>query len=307
MNVLQLKPVEIKQGQQILMPLGKEVSYLAARELLRNVGGLPSIKDMKNYVSLSDLYPKWAHQNSRRRFEHNHRYIIENDIRMWVREILATPSKYQEIFEPGKDFVFGADWCSGKPDRITVIPASLIPDIAFDRKKVALFIDPDGFEIDDKRVVIYAKPENVSVFRIPEKKSFKNNKIWDLRIGRRKKGFILDCEELNLESIYEKTEGFECSHNVISPIKYYHLHVGNFKYIGINAKNSITADSVKPLFYLERNQDRINEIIKEVNQNIGLVFLQIVKNASLEIEKLSALINDHSLRNIKMLNEFLKK
>ncbi|MDE1860250.1 MAG: hypothetical protein KGH72_00865 [Candidatus Micrarchaeota archaeon] len=133
--------------KQIIVPTGERMGYLAAREAVRDNGGLPSNVLHDDTLVYSDAW------KALRRIGY---YAA------WAREVLVYPSTYGK-FRKGKDAV---DAFRDRSGREWIFPASSIPQEALERAKVGLFVDPQHIEVGDKRVVVESEPQLVVVLSL---------------------------------------------------------------------------------------------------------------------------------------------
>lgn len=131
-----------QEKKQVIVPTGRKMGWLDARELVRTQGGLPPnvlhdryLVETKEWKQIRDLYPAWA------------------------REILVYPEK-NGAFKKGNDVI---DPCEDEKGRVWVFPAACMPEAAIGQKGVGLFIDPLSVEISDKRVVVLAEVKYVAI------------------------------------------------------------------------------------------------------------------------------------------------
>jgi CheY-like chemotaxis protein len=133
--------------KQIIVPIGRDAEWLEARELVRDKGGLPSHVLHDETLVNSDGWIQLKNQG------------YYGAYGVWAREAIVYP-EINGRFMKGRDV---EDTFTDDAGRRWIFPASSIPEIAIGEEKVALFVDPQDTEYDDKRVVILAKPEAITV------------------------------------------------------------------------------------------------------------------------------------------------
>ncbi len=145
---MEMEGLESMTLEQLLAPykktriksLNQELDYLEARKVAEPYGGLPRNVTHKRMLVDSD---DWQTPELKE-------YHIA-----WAREMLVYP-KSNEVFLPGgQDAV---DSCEDKKGRAWVYPAFCIPDIALNKRNVALFVTPRYIEETDKQVTVIADP-----------------------------------------------------------------------------------------------------------------------------------------------------
>ena len=135
---------KVAAQKQVIVYMGKDLSYLDARELVKEKGGLPSNVLHDDILVRSE---DWRQLNAQSYYA------------AWAREILVYPQKGDE-FKKGIDLVDSAKDDKG---REWIFPAYSMPEIAIGRKGVGLFVDPQEMEVNDKRVVVLVRPESIVV------------------------------------------------------------------------------------------------------------------------------------------------
>jgi hypothetical protein len=129
----------------MIVPINKNVGWLSARELVRDMGGLPS--NLLHDEILMRRPDDLLRLNSQKYYG------------AWAREVVVHPEKNTE-FKKGKDLI---DQVEDREGKKWTFPASSIPEAAIGRKGVSLFVDPKDVEVDYKRVVILAEQKSIVV------------------------------------------------------------------------------------------------------------------------------------------------
>ena len=125
--------------------------WLKARDLVKDKGGLPSNVLHDDVFIYSDAWKSLCEQN----------YYSA-----WAREVLIYP-KQDVRFKKGEDVV---DMDNDGVGRKWIFPASQIPEETIGKENVALFVDPQEVEVDNKRVVILANPKSITIiYTFPQK------------------------------------------------------------------------------------------------------------------------------------------
>ena len=118
--------------------------WLKARDLVKDKGGLPSNVLHDDVFIYSDAWKSLCEQN----------YYPS-----WAREVLIYLE--QDVkFKKGEDVV---DMDNDGVGRKWIFPASQIPEETIGKENVALFVDPQEVEVDNKRVVILANPKSITI------------------------------------------------------------------------------------------------------------------------------------------------
>ncbi|MDE1810547.1 MAG: hypothetical protein KGH66_00695 [Candidatus Micrarchaeota archaeon] len=143
--------------RQIVKPLGDD-GYLNARQKAAMAGGkLPSnllLDAILNKPEYSD---------------HLKELRNEGYFAAWAHEILVYPKKGGK-FQEGKDI---SDAVGDSEGRQWILDSSCVPKEIFGKKGVGLFVDPEKIEVGEKKVVIYAKQEAVTLLS-----DFRQNDGW---------------------------------------------------------------------------------------------------------------------------------
>ena len=122
--------------------------WLKARDLVKDKGGLPSNVLHDDVL----IYP-----NTLKSFKEQGYYPA------WAKEVLIYP-ECDVKFKKGKDLSI---YCAS---RNWIFPASQIPEETIGKENVALFVDPQEVEVDNKRVVILANPKSITIiYTFPQK------------------------------------------------------------------------------------------------------------------------------------------
>ncbi|MEW6528902.1 MAG: hypothetical protein AB1391_03365 [Candidatus Micrarchaeota archaeon] len=134
--------------RQIIVPIGKKLSWLEARESVKDRGGLP-----QNVLHDDILVKSWSTFSELKKGE------LKTYYDAWAREVLIYPEKGGQ-FKKGEDVVDAFQDISG---RKWVFPACCVPKQAVGKEKVGLVVDPESVEVFRGSVVILAPLASVVV------------------------------------------------------------------------------------------------------------------------------------------------
>ncbi len=136
------------QKRHVVKLTGENAGWLAARNAVKDRGGLPS-----NVLHDDILVKLWPSLTRRAQVQLRMYYPA------WAREVLVYPARGGQ-FKKGNDMVGAFKDDAG---RKWVFPASSIPEQAVGREKVGLFVDPEQVEVKGSKVVVLARPASVVV------------------------------------------------------------------------------------------------------------------------------------------------
>jgi hypothetical protein len=124
------------EAQKRIIPMNTSASYLKARKLTKDKGGLPS-----NALHDDCLVMTYTWERLKGLYD------------AWAREVLVYPQSGGK-FKKGKDVV---DSHEDEKGRRWILPASYVPKEAIGKKRVGLFIDPEDVREENDNVIVHPK------------------------------------------------------------------------------------------------------------------------------------------------------
>ena len=200
-----------------IVPTNQETTWLNARNVVKDMGGLPPHILHDEYSKLSSI-------------ELSLNNLPDNFRRVWARELLIYPEKNGQ-FKKGKDVV---DAFKDNLGRNWVFPASLMPEQAIKRANVGLFVDPEQVEISEERVVILAQPDSIVVLD-----SFLQNSEWGKVDEATRIPLKVSEDIMDLLPETQKRNLYRIAGSGVRPLsRYYHL--GEYVYASdYGTKNAV--------------------------------------------------------------------